>query len=279
MGFDKKLAEAVSEAGNYLCIGLDPDPQRIPDFPGLGVESGTEPDKIKQFCQALIESTQQYCCAYKPNLAFFEALGPKGLKVFHEVCQAIPDNKIVIADAKRGDIGHTAGKYAEAFFDRFNVDALTLNPLMGMDTLSPYLSRPEKALFVLALTSNTGASDFLMQSSGDFPMLASYIAHKLHVQQKTSDTRLGMVVGATQANLAAEVLSQYPDAPLLIPGIGAQGGSIEQLKKLLKNHKGQPLVSVSRSIMYAGEQQGARTFDNYIAHAAEQASRLANQLQ
>ena len=264
MNFTQKLKNAVRSANSILCVGLDPSLDKIPD--ALKKEYSRDTDLVFEFCRRIVETTKMDACAYKPNLAFFEALGSDGWKVFEDIVDIIPSDKILIADAKRGDIGNTAQKYKEAFFDRLNVDAITLNPLMGLETLEPFISDEEKAIFVLTMTSNRGAADFLQRRFEGRMSLGGYIAEELEKKQEKSLTHLGMVVGATSDDPANEVVKNYPGAHLLIPGIGAQGGSVQTVEYMLKNHKGIPIISSSRSIIYAGSGQ-----ENWIDHVRQKA--------
>ncbi|MDR8393111.1 orotidine-5'-phosphate decarboxylase [Aliifodinibius sp. S!AR15-10] len=250
MNYAKKLQKAISESHSCLCVGLDPHLDLFPDY--LSDEVPDDNERVTQFLTKVVEITAPYCAAYKPNLAFFEALGDGGLEVFHEVINSIPEGKIVIGDAKRGDIDSTARHYREAFFDIYDMDAITLNPLMGFETLAPYFKFPGKGLYVLTLTSNPGASDFLTKPFNGFATMAEYIATKMNEFQSKSDAALGMVVGATKPRELGPVLEKHSSAPLLIPGVGSQGGSIEELKNVLHNHTGAPLISSSRSILFAG---------------------------
>ncbi|MFU8813671.1 MAG: orotidine-5'-phosphate decarboxylase [Balneolaceae bacterium] len=264
MTYHQKLQRAVTSSNSLLCVGLDPLPERIP---APLRERFPEPAQLlAEFCRRVIQATQTTCCAYKPNLAFFEAYGTEGWHAFERVLDAIPSNKIVIADAKRGDIGTTAARYRTAFFDRLGVDAITLNPLMGLDTLAPYLNAPERGVYVLALTSNPGAADFLNREDEPRP-LSVRIADALQALQNDSETTLGMVVGATQTARAQQVVDAFTDAPLLIPGIGAQGGRVDDLERLLAGHRGIPLISSSRSILYAG--QNEPDWEERVARAAQ----------
>lgn len=250
MTFTEKLRRAVISSQSLLCVGLDPDPERIPAPLRDNFES--VPEQVFEFCRRIIEATKTSACAFKPNLAFFEALGAEGWNVFEEIIDLIPSNRLVIADAKRGDIGNTARKYKEAFFDRLAVDAITLNPLMGMDTLDPFLNDQERAVFVLCMTSNRGAADFLQRRFLDRDSLGEHIAIELSKRQNDAQTHLGMVVGATQIDAIKTVLEAHPTGHLLIPGIGAQGGSLSELAVLLEPHQGIPIINSSRSIIYAG---------------------------
>jgi len=248
MNFLTKLAQSIRQSSSVLCIGLDPNLARLPEQ--LHDLSDDPVEQVVHFCHKVIELTQNFCAAYKPNLAFFEALGPQGLEAFHRVVTKIPSRHIIIADAKRGDISTTADHYKQAFFDRFKVDAITLNPLMGMETIESFDGDSSKAVYALALTSNAGAQDFLLEKSGNFKSLSAHIAYKLAQSQKHSETHLGMVIGATQSQIAKQVLAHYPEASLLIPGFGAQGGDIEALAALLASHPGLPLINSSRGILF-----------------------------
>src|SRR5699024_6994853 len=195
--FTQKLSKAVNEADSYLCVGLDPYLERIPQNI-KNVYSCAE-EQVIHFLKRVIEITAPHCAAFKPNLGFFEALGADGFRVFQQVISFIPENKIIIADAKRGDISSTADHYASAFFEKFDIDALTLNPLMGFEALHPFLEYENKGVFVLTLTSNPGASDFLKQPFAGHYSMAEYIAAKLKTINDKSAAHAGMVVGATQA--------------------------------------------------------------------------------
>ncbi len=247
----QKLSQEIQKSKSCLCIGLDPNIIRIPD----AVKSKhTKPDQqVLHFLKQVIDSTSHTCAAYKPNLAFFEALGPSGLAIFKEIVDYIPSEKIIIADAKRGDIASSAEHYAKAYFEQFEVDAMTINPIMGFETLEPFLQYPDKAVFVLAMTSNSGANDFLCRPFEGQPSMAEQIAEKLAGLNEKFSAHIGLVVGATKANQLSSVIGKHPKAALLIPGIGTQGGSIDPLVPVLKNHPGIPLINSSRSILYAGQ--------------------------
>lgn len=251
MKFTQKLSKAAGSTHSYLCVGLDPYLHRIPRE--LKARYAQPPEQVVHFLKQVIEVTASHCAAFKPNLAFFEALGPAGLEVFREVISFIPDHKVVIADAKRGDISSTAEHYARAYFEQFEVDAITLSPLMGFEALQPFLNYDEKGVFVLALTSNPGADDFLKKPFSDHASMAEYIADHLQSINKNHAAHAGMVVGATQAKEIEAVVRHHPEAALLIPGMGAQGGNLAPFKTVLSNHKGLPLFNSSRGILYAGE--------------------------
>jgi len=251
MNYLEKLSSAIRKCESVLCVGLDPNIDLIPEVLKQKYENKNE--LIERFCSDVIDTTCEYCCAYKPNLGFFEALGPAGLSVFDRVVKMIPDEKIVIADAKRGDIGSTAEQYKEAYFGQFDADAITLNPMMGFDTLDPFIRDASKAIYSLVLTSNRGANDLLLRQFEGRASLAEYIADQLRRKMEKSTAQIGMVVGATHPSDLEHILAAYPKAPLLIPGIGSQGGSVKELISLLIKHQGIPLISSSRSILYAGK--------------------------
>lgn len=271
MTFTTKLKRSISVANSVLCVGLDPVPNRIPK--SLASEFSNPADLVFEFCSRIIKATSDSACAYKPNTGFFEALGSEGWSVLEKVIKEIPKNKIVIADAKRGDIGNTALQYKTAFFDQLDVDAVTLNALMGMDTLDPFMDDEEKAVFVLAMTSNRGSADFLQRRFEGRMSLGEYIAEELEKKQDKSETHLGMVVGATQIESIGPVIRANPEAHLLIPGIGKQGGSVEELQNVLQGHNGIPVINSSRSIIYAGSDQS-----NWEEAVSETASNMKESL-
>jgi orotidine-5'-phosphate decarboxylase len=250
MNFTEKLKQAISSSQSTLCVGLDPSPDQIPK--PLRKQFSDEKKLVLEFCRRVIESTKIHACAFKPNTAFFEALGSGGWALLEDVADMIPSNRILIADAKRGDIGNTADKYREAFFNRLGADAITLNPLMGMDTLDPFLDDEEKAIYVLAMTSNSGAGDFLQRRFEGRMSLGEYIAEELSKRMGKSSTHLGMVIGATQIDNLQPVIRAFPQAHLLIPGVGAQGGSIEEISVSIQSHIGIPVINSSRAVIYAG---------------------------
>jgi len=271
MNFTEKLQKAVSASRSTVCVGLDPNLDLLPN----AVKNQDLPDtkKVEQFLKKVIDATAEHCAAYKPNLGFFEALGPDGWNTFETILNYIPDGKIIIADAKRGDISSTAEHYAKAFFEQFDIDAITLNPLMGFETLNPFLQYPNKGIYVLTLTSNPGANDILKKKFSDGNSVSNYIAEQLSKKQSQNETAIGMVVGATQANELEPVITEFPQAPLLIPGVGKQGGSINKLANTLNGHTGIPLVNSSRSIIYAGNNS-----KNWVQAVSDSALTLKNRL-
>jgi orotidine-5'-phosphate decarboxylase len=272
MTFLEKLQKSVKESGSTLCIGLDPNLDLLPQ--SVRDQFETPEEQIAYFCKLVIDYTSEYTAAYKPNLAFFEAIGRHGLAVFKEVIDHIPSEKILIADAKRGDISSTADHYKKAFWGEFEVDAITLNPLIGFETLEAFSKDETKGIYVLTLTSNPGAADFLKKPFAGFDMMAQYIADQL--SKRVSRSHLGMVIGATQSEESESVLSYHPESALLIPGIGAQGGSVSELAKSLKNHKGIPLINSSRGIIYAGKDES--DWPEYVAEAAKSMKQKLNHI-
>lgn len=274
MTFTEKLKKAVSSSSSVLCVGLDPNPELIPQ--SLRKQFSDPHELILEFCSRVIESTKESACAFKPNTAFFEALGSRGWQTLEQVINLIPDDKIIIVDAKRGDIGNTALQYKKAFFDKLDADALTVNAMMGMDTLDPFLDEQGKALFVLAMTSNRGSADFLQRRFEGRMSLGEYIAEELEKKQDKSQTHLGMVVGATQIESIGLVIRVNPKAHLLIPGIGKQGGSVSGLQGVLEGHKGIPVINSSRSIIYAGSDQ--EDWENAVSQKASEMKKSLNEL-
>ena len=239
-----KLYKAILAKQSYLCVGLDPDISKIPNCFGEGVEA------VEVFCLEVINSTKHVAVAYKPNLAFFEPFGSKGWEVLDRVIEAIPSDCLVIADAKRGDIGNTSSKYAEAIFDSLGADAITVAPYMGADSVTPFTDRKDKWTILLALTSNPGADDF--EFHGDTPLFEKVLTK---AQDWGTPDNLMFVVGATRPEILARVRELAPSSFLLVPGVGAQGGTIERVAKFGLNARCGLLVNSSRGIIYAGENE------------------------
>ncbi|MDZ4719563.1 MAG: orotidine-5'-phosphate decarboxylase [Roseiflexaceae bacterium] len=265
MNFPARLLEASQRNHSQLCIGLDPDPQRIP------VHFRSHPDPIYAFCITIIDATADLACAFKPNIAFFEALGLVGLQTLHRLMKS---HRTVpwILDAKRGDIGSTAEAYARAVFDELQADAVTLSPYLGSDSLAPFLKRSEKGCFILCKTSNPGSSDLQDLDVGGQPLY-------MHVAQLAANTwntngNVGLVVGATHPAALAQVRGVCPDLPLLVPGVGTQGGELEAaVRAAVDKHGRQFLINASRSILYASDSEDPEQ----IAEAAHaEALRLRN---
>lgn len=265
MTFNEKLKAALQTADSTLCVGLDPNLDLMPNPITSSEQSDSQ--KVERFLKKVIDVTEEHCAAYKPNLGFFEALGAGGWDTFEAILNYIPDEKIIIADAKRGDISSTAEHYAKAFFEKFEIDAVTLNPLMGFETLEPFLGDVTKGIYVLTLTSNPGAKDILLKKLAGGQTVSEFIAKELNQKQKDNKTSIGMVVGATKADELESVINKFPTSPLLIPGVGKQGGSISALNKSLKQHTGIPLINSSRSILYAGK--NATNWTQQVAEAVK----------
>jgi orotidine-5'-phosphate decarboxylase len=240
----EQLTQAVSDKKSYLCIGLDPDLGRVP------AHLLSHPDPVYAFCREIIEATADLAVAYKPNLAFFEALGPSGWETLSKVLEVVPSGVMTIADAKRGDIGNTASLYAKAFFETLKCDAVTVAPYMGKDSVVPFLQYPGKWVFLLALTSNAGAEDFQWTDEGG-ERLYQKVIRKSAEWAKDCPGHLGFVVGATRPELLGEIRQQVPKAWFLVPGVGAQGGDLGQVSQQGLTPEGGLLVNSSRNILYA----------------------------
>ncbi len=252
MNFLDKLLTATRQQNSLLCVGLDPEPKRLPaqlhDMPVARA--------ITYFCRAIVEATAPYVCAFKPNLAFFEVLGPEGMYVFQEVIQAIPGRIPVIVDAKRGDLGNTARNYASAVFDVYGCDAVTVNPYLGYDSVAPFLAYHEKGVILLCRTSNPSACDFqdlpVYGEDGQVRPLYEVVAQR--VQSWNTGGNCGLVVGATYPQELCTIRSVCPDMPILIPGVGAQGGDLEASVAAGVDACGErAIIAVSRAVLYAGE--------------------------
>lgn len=242
MNFVEKLAEVVRKNQSRLCVGLDPDPGLMPD--GIGVF---------EFNKAVIDATRDLVCAYKPQFAFYEALGQEGMAALRQTIEYIPGEIVTIADAKRGDIGNTSRAYARAIFDDLGCDAATVNPYLGFDCIEPFIEYREKGVFVLCRTSNPGAADFQSlrceTESGLLPLF-EIVARKASQWNKYGN--IGLVVGATFPEELRQVRQGYPEMPLLIPGIGAQGGDLALTVRYGADSKGErTIVNSSRQIIYA----------------------------
>lgn len=259
----EELIKLVAARKSFLCVGLDTDPERIP--PCL-LDS---PDPLWEFNRRIIDATRPYCVAYKPNLAFYESLGPQGWMLFDKTVRYIGPGHFVIADAKRGDIGNTAEKYAKTFFDTFSCDAVTVAPYMGEDSITPFLGFPGKWAILLALTSNPGSRDFqLAQQLPGGEQLFEKVIHK--AMTWASPDELMFVVGATHSDLVRKIRSIAPDYFFLVPGVGAQGGDLRAIAEAGLTKDCGLLVNASRSILYAGN---GVDFDQKAAEEAAQLQR------
>jgi orotidine-5'-phosphate decarboxylase len=253
-----ELVKLIFAKKSFLCVGLDPDLEKIPKH----LLENENP--VLEFNKAIIEATAPYCVAYKPNLAFFEALGERGMQTFHETLQCIPKTHFVIADAKRGDIGNTSKKYAEAFFEKFDCDALTIAPYMGSDSVQPFLGEAGKWAVLLALTSNPGADDFEQLPLANGKRLYEEVIDKS--MEWGSADELMFVVGATRPEQLKRIRERAPHYFFLIPGVGAQGGNLAEVAAAALTNECGILVNASRSILYAS---GGRDFAEKAAHEAK----------
>ena len=245
MGFFQKLVARIINNDSLLCVGLDPDPSRFP--PSL-LEDGSP---ILAFNKSIIDATQDLVCAYKPNIAFYEAAGLEGLDALKKTIEYIPDEIPVILDAKRGDVGSTAGAYARAAFEIWGADAVTVNPYLGHDSLEPFLDYEEKGVFLLCHTSNPGARDFQSLQCHGRPL------HEI-VADRALEWGLALVVGATYPEVLRRIRDLAPQAWILVPGIGAQGGDLEKALAAGLNSEGHGLIiNASRSIIYAAHPRAA----------------------
>jgi len=240
-----QLQQLIVEKQSCLCVGLDPDLKKIPAHL-LKLD-----DPIFEFNKAIIDATKPYCVAYKPNLAFYEACGPKGWISLQKTVDYIGDTHFKIADAKRGDIGNTAKQYAKSVFETLNFDAITLSPYMGYDSVEPFLSYDDKWVILLVLTSNKSAENFQLIKTENGHYLFESILQK-SLKWPNSD-RIMYVVGTTNAEYLNLVRKSAPESFLLIPGIGAQGGDIKSVIENGATKSVNLLINVARSIIYAGK--------------------------
>ena len=267
--FTARLAAAVAATGAPVCVGLDPDPERLPSpFASHGGAASAE--AAAEFCVAITESCAGHAAAFKPNLAFFEAWGADGWRALEQVCQAVRQSgRLLVLDGKRGDIGNTGRRYAASQFDRLGADAATVAPYMGADSVAPFLEHAGRCAFVLVATSNPGAAD-LQQRTVDGRPLYHETARLAARVASGRPGEAGFVVGATRPEVLAELRADHPAVPFLVPGVGAQGGSPAEV--LDSNNGGPLLVNASRSILYASA--GA----DFAEAAAEAAAALAESL-
>lgn len=264
----KELFRYITDKKSYLCVGLDTDIKKIPKSL-LNSE-----DPVFEFNKKIIDATSQYCVSYKLNIAFYEANGVKGWQSLKKTLDYIPKDCFTIADAKRGDIGNTSGLYARAFFDEsssgFSFDSVTVAPYMGADSVMPFLEYPEKWVILLALTSNAGSHDFQFQKLENGQMLYEKVLEES--KNWGDENNLMYVVGATQAESLIEIRKSVPDSFLLIPGVGAQGGSLEEVSKNGMNSHCGLLVNSSRGIIYAS------TEDDFADKAELEAKKIQKEM-
>lgn len=260
----KELVANILDKGSFLCIGLDTDPGRIPKHL-LKYE-----DPVFEFNRQIIEATHDLCVAYKPNIAFYEANGSEGWVSLERTIDIIPEDIFTIADAKRGDIGNTSARYAKAFFQTLAFDAITVAPYMGADSVKPFLGFEGKWVILLALTSNSGSADFQLLPLKDGRPV--YEAVMTTAQQWASEEQMMFVVGATHPEKLRDIRKIAPKHFLLVPGVGAQGGSLEAVCQYGLNHEVGLLVNSSRSIIYAGDGE------DFAEKAREKARELKEQM-
>lgn len=235
MRFIEKLNTRIKETKSSLCVGLDPRP------------SSDSIAEIKNFLLNVIHETAPFACAFKPNIAYFEAMGVDGLKILEDILPEIDKTIPVILDAKRGDIGETQKYYAQAYFERMNVDAITLNPFMGYDTLEPFLNYHGKGIYLLAVTSNAGSQDIERQQLHNGRKVYHLVGDMVsRAKEENRPADVGMVIGLTNSD--DSIFNSLPDAPLLLPGLGAQGGDLETLGNTSRNSPS--VINVSRGILY-----------------------------
>jgi orotidine-5'-phosphate decarboxylase len=245
LSFQSKLDQATQQNNSLLCVGLDTDPTKLP----ASVRHQTDP--VLYFNQQIIDATADLACCYKPNFAFYGALGASGWQTLKATIQHVPAHIPVLVDAKVGDIGNTATQYARMFFEELGADALTVTPYMGEDCVKPFLAYEDHTTFLVCLTSNKGAEDFEKQTMGERPLYEHVIAK---AQEWTTAGNCGLVIGATQPEYFAHVRSLAPAMPLLIPGVGAQGGSAEEAVKNGQDQRGAGvLINSSRGIIFASD--------------------------
>ncbi len=264
----QELIKQIKEKRSFLCVGLDSDIKKLPAC------LATSEDAIFDFNKAIIDATAPYTVAYKPNLAFYEAFGVKGWISFEKTVKYIKENYpeiFIIADAKRGDIGNTSALYARSFFEEMKVDSITVAPYMGEDSVKPFLAYEDTWVILLALTSNPGSHDFQLTKDEEGTMLFEKV---LSTSKKWgSDENMMYVVGATQGKSFENVRNIVPDHFLLVPGVGAQGGSLEEVCKYGMNKDCGLLVNASRAIIFADSNE------NFATVAAEKARDYQQQME
>lgn len=262
-----ELVNQIKTKRSFLCVGLDTDLKKMPEH------LLKEEDPIFAFNKAIIDATADYCVSYKPNLAFYEAFGIKGLISFEKTIKYLKDNypnHFIVADAKRGDIGNTSAMYARTFFDEYDVDSLTVAPYMGEDSVTPFLGYEGKWVILLALTSNKGSHDFQLTEDNNGERLFEKV---LRTSQNWGNAdNMMYVVGATQGRMFEDIRKIVPNHFLLVPGVGAQGGSLEEVCKYGMNKDCGLLVNSSRGIIYASKGE------DFAEQAAKNAKELQQQM-
>lgn len=263
----QQLISEIRKKQSFLCVGLDTDLKKVPEH------LLKEDDPIFAFNKAIIDATAPYCVAYKPNLAFYECYGVKGWQAFERTVKYIKEKypeQFIIADAKRGDIGNTSAMYARSFFEEMDIDALTVAPYMGEDSVTPFVQYPGKWVVLLALTSNKGSHDFQLMADASGERLFERVLRRS--QAWASDEKMMYVVGATQGRLFEDIRKIVPHHFLLVPGVGAQGGSLEEVCRYGMTRECGLLVNSSRGIIYADHTE------RFAEGAAEKARELQQQM-
>lgn len=264
----QQLFENIKAKKSFLCVGLDTDIKKIPEH------LLNDEDPIFAFNKAIIDATAQYCVAYKPNVAFYESMGVKGWISFEKTIKYLNDNypnHFIIADAKRGDIGNTSAMYARTFFEEMNLDSVTVAPYMGEDSVSPFLTYQGKWVILLALTSNKGSHDFQLTTDEKGERLFEKVLRTS--QNWGNDQNMMYVVGATQGRMFEDIRRIVPNHFLLVPGIGAQGGSLEDVCQYGMNSQCGLLVNSSRAIIYADKSE------NFAVVAGQEAQKVQQQME
>jgi orotidine-5'-phosphate decarboxylase len=266
MSFLNTLLDAGRRNRSLLCVGLDPDPARIP----AGLRAA--PDPVYAFCKAIVEATADLVCAFKPNIAFFEALGTHGHATLRRVIEAIPRGVPVLLDAKRGDMGSTAAAYAKSLFEVLGADAVTLNPYLGSDSLGPFLRYADRGCLLVCRTSNPGSADLQdLELAGGGPFYLE-VARRAQADWNANGN-VGLVVGATYPNQLRMVRELCPELPILVPGVGAQGGDPRlAVRAAVDRHGERAIISASRSILFASEG------DDFADAARREALRLRDEI-
>ena len=241
--FNQRLETACREKNNSLCIGLDIDPDKFRKGRDTSLQG------METFGKEVIDGTIDFCPVYKPNFAFFERFGSMGYALLERLVDHISGRAIVIADAKRGDIGNTSRQYAQAILDSMGCDAVTISPYMGRDSIEPFIENPEKGVFILGVTSNPGARELQEHGGGADPLYKKVIQIANELNESNN---IGLVVGATQTEVMEEIRKQSKGMPWLIPGVGTQGGDLETALEI-SYQNGMGIINISRGILYAGD--------------------------
>lgn len=261
-----QLVSRILQKKSFLCVGLDVDLEKVPQ------QFSEAPNGLVTFSKAIIDATADYAVAFKPNIAFFESYGVEGMHALKEVIDYINTSypeMFTIADAKRGDIGNTSSRYAKAYFDTLGFDSITVAPYMGKDSVEPFLAFQDKHTILLALTSNPGSKDFQRMEANGKPVYQSVLEK---AQQWEGSERLMYVVGATRADALQKIRKIVPDAFLLVPGVGAQGGSLKEVAQNGLNNQVGLLVNSSRGIIYASHK------DDFAAAARSAAKQMQQEM-